>query len=90
MARRRHSNRRHRGSFGFLYKLLSMLVICAAIIAAVTLFFRVDTVVVSGQQRYTEEQIREASGVLLGDNLTERKNFISENGSKYLELADIS
>ncbi len=28
--------------------------------------------------------------VLLGDNLTERKNFIAENGSRYLELADIS
>ncbi|MBQ7346108.1 MAG: DNA topoisomerase, partial [Oscillospiraceae bacterium] len=28
--------------------------------------------------------------VLLGDALTERKNFIAENGAKYLELADIS
>ena len=28
--------------------------------------------------------------VLLGDGLQERKNFIAENGSKYLELADIS
>jgi len=28
--------------------------------------------------------------VLLGDNLSERKNFISENGAKYLDLADIS
>ena len=28
--------------------------------------------------------------VLLGDNLNERKNFIAENGAKYLELADIS
>ena len=28
--------------------------------------------------------------VLLGDNLSERKNFIAENGAKYLELADIS
>ena len=28
--------------------------------------------------------------VLLGDSLNERKNFIAENGSKYLELADIS
>ena len=28
--------------------------------------------------------------VLLGDKLSERKNFISENGAKYLELADIS
>ena len=51
MARRRNSNRRRRGSFGFLYKLLSMLVICGAIIAAVTLFFRVNTVAVSGEQR---------------------------------------
>ena len=28
--------------------------------------------------------------VLLGDSLSERKNFIAENGAKYLELADIS
>jgi DNA gyrase subunit B len=28
--------------------------------------------------------------VLLGDSLNERKNFIAENGSKYVELADIS
>ena len=28
--------------------------------------------------------------VLLGDALAERKNFIAENGAKYLELADIS
>ena len=69
MARRRNSNRRHRGSFGFLYKLLSMLVICAAIIAAITLFFKVKEIKVSGQQRYTVEQIQEATGILLGDNL---------------------
>ena len=28
--------------------------------------------------------------ILLGDSLAERKNFIAENGAKYLELADIS
>ena len=28
--------------------------------------------------------------ILLGDALAERKNFIAENGAKYLELADIS
>ena len=28
--------------------------------------------------------------ILLGDNLIERKNFIAENGARYLELADIS
>ena len=28
--------------------------------------------------------------LLLGDNLSERKNFIAENGARYLDLADIS
>ena len=69
MARRRNSNRRHRGSFGFFYKLLSMLVICVAIIVAITLFFKVKEISVSGQQRYTAEQIQKATGILPGDNL---------------------
>lgn len=70
MARRRYSNRRRRrGSSGFLYKLLSVLVICGCLVAAMTLFFRVDSILVSGQTRYTEEQIREASGIQPGDNL---------------------
>ena len=69
MARRRHSNRRHRGGFGVLYKLLSVLLICAAIILALTLFFRVDTVVVSGQERYTAQEIQDATGIQSGDNL---------------------
>ena len=64
MARRRGSaRRRRRGSGGFLYKLLSVLLICICLVAAVTLFFRVDTVAVTGEKRYTEEQIRQASGV---------------------------
>lgn len=70
MARRRHSNRRRRrGSSGFLYKLLSVLVICVCLVAAMTLFFRVDSIVVTGETRYTEEEIREASGIQPGDNL---------------------
>ena len=70
MARRRRNNRRRRGHFGVLYKLLSVLAICGAIIAALTLFFRVDTVVVTGQERYTQEEIVAASGVEKGDNLS--------------------
>ena len=70
MARRRHSNRRRRrGNFGFLYKLLSVLVICAAVVMALTLFFRVDTIEVTGTERYTEKDVIEASGIQLGDNL---------------------
>ena len=70
MARRRGSaRRRRRGSGGFLYKLLSVLLICGCLVAAITLFFRVDTVVITGEKRYTEEEIRQASGVADGDNL---------------------
>ncbi len=70
MARRRYSKRhRSRGSFGFLYKLLSVLLICAAIITAMTLFFRVDEIVVTGQKRYTAEEIQSASGVEPGSNM---------------------
>lgn len=70
MARKRGSSRRRRrGSGGFLYKLLSVLLICGCLVAAITLFFRVDTVVITGERRYTEEEIRAASGVVDGDNL---------------------
>lgn len=70
MARNRRSRRRRRrGSSGFLYKLLSVLVICACLVAALTLFFRVDTISVTGQSRYTAEEIRDASGIGIGENL---------------------
>jgi cell division protein FtsQ len=67
--RNRRGRRRNRGRFGFLYKLLSTLVICAAILLGCVVFFRVNTVVVSGQSRYTQEEIIQASGVEQGDNL---------------------
>ena len=80
MARRRHSNRRRRrGSTGFLYKLLSMLVICAAVMGALTLFFRVDTIVVTGSQLYTQEEIVESTGVEQGDNLILLNKFDVQN-----------
>lgn len=70
MSKRRNANRRRRrGRFGFLYKVLSVLVICGVIIAALTLFFRVDTVKITGNQRYTREEILRESGVETGDNL---------------------
>ncbi len=70
MARRRHTRRRrhHRG-FGVLYKLLSAIVISAAIVVALTLFFKVDAVSVSGVTQYSGDEVIAASGVEVGDNL---------------------
>jgi len=67
--RRKTGRRRRRGGFGVLYKVLSLLLICACLIVALTLFFRIEHIVVTGQQRYTPEEVTAASGVEIGDNL---------------------
>ena len=69
MARRRNYNRHKRGRFGFLYKLLSVLAICVVIVVALTLFFRVDTITITGEDRYSQSEIIEATGLRAGDNL---------------------
>ena len=71
MARqRRHTRRRrHRRGFGILYKLLSVVVISAAIVAALIMFFKVETISVSGTTQYSSDEIIAASGVQKGDNL---------------------
>lgn len=42
---------------------------CVCLITALTLFFRVDTIVVTGGVRYTEQELRDAAGVRTGANL---------------------
>lgn len=69
MAARRRRSRRRRGRFGVLYKLLSVLLILAAIVAGSIVFFRVEEITVTGGVVYTEQQIIDASGIELGDNL---------------------
>lgn len=67
--RNRKRRRRNRGRFGALYKLLSILLIFAAILVGCIIFFRVNTMVVTGNSRYTQEEILAAAGVEKGDNL---------------------
>lgn len=71
MARqRRHSRpKRRRGRFSFLYKVLSILLVAAAVVVACVVFFRVNSVEVVGNVRYTAQEIIEASGIQMGDNL---------------------
>lgn len=67
--KKRDRQRRRRGRFGFLYKLLSVLIVFAAILVGCVVFFRVNQVTVTGNQRYSDAQIIDASGVKQGDNL---------------------
>ena len=68
-ARRSRRGRRNRGRFGALYKLLSAVLILAAIVVGCIVFFRVNTVEVTGDSPYTAEEIITVSGVEQGDNL---------------------
>ena len=70
MARRNRYNRKRRqGRFSFLYKILVFTAICGAIAVALALFFKVETVTVTGNSRYTPQQIAEAGGIQVGDNM---------------------
>lgn len=59
--RNRRGRRRNRGRFSALYKLLSVLIIFAAILMGCVVFFRVSTVEITGDSPYTEEEIRRVS-----------------------------
>lgn len=69
MAARGSKYRRRRGRFGVLYKLLSVLLILVAVGAGCIVFFRVEHINVTGSTTYTQQQIVDASGVEMGDNL---------------------
>ena len=66
---RSRTPRRNRGRFGPLFKLLCAAAVVVALTVGATVFFRVETVTVTGNRRYTEEEIVAASGIQLGDNL---------------------
>ena len=68
-ARNNRRRRRGRGRLGPLFKLLCVLAVVVALTLGATVFFQVETVAVSGNNRYTEEKVVQASGIQMGDNL---------------------
>ena len=57
MASKRRNRRRRRGRASFPLRLLCLAVVIAAFLGALTMFFRIDMIVVEGNERYTEEKI---------------------------------
>ncbi len=53
----------------FLLRLLTVAAVALALFFGMSVFFKVDTVLVSGTEKYTPWQIREASGIKNGENL---------------------
>ena len=53
----------------FLWKLVSMAAVVAAVFMALSVFFRVETITVAGADKYSPWMIRQAAGVEPGDSL---------------------
>lgn len=53
----------------FLLQLASVVAVVAAVMMCLSLFFRVETVIVSGANKYTPWMVRQASGINEGDSL---------------------
>ena len=53
----------------FVWKLVSMAAVVAAVFFALSVFFRVDTITVAGTDKYTPWMVRQAAGVEPGDAL---------------------
>ena len=67
--KRKTRRRRRRGGLGRLLRPLSVLLTAVAVVAALTMFFKVSTVEVTGSSRYRDGEVAAASGVEQGDNL---------------------
>lgn len=95
MARRRkYRHRNNRGRFALIYRMMIFVVICGAIAAALALFFKADHIEVSGNSRYSADEIVAASGVTVGENLFflnkyEAASRVAQNLS-YVESAQIN
>ena len=72
--RRRRRRARQSGTPTVLI-LLCLLVGAVAIITAMTLFFKVARITLTGETRYTQQQVAQASGLEIGDNLVLIEKF---------------
>lgn len=66
--RLRRKNRR-RGISGVLYRLVCCALVIGAGVVAMTVFFKIDTINVTGTSRYQPAQVEKTLGVATGDNL---------------------
>jgi len=65
----KNRRRKHRRRRPAVYILVSMVLIAAAVGLALSLFFKINRIEVTGSSRYTDSELIAASGVQEGDNL---------------------
>lgn len=64
-----HAGNKRKSGGGFIFSTLSFVIICAALVFGMSVFFRVSNIEVDGAKRYSKAEIVAASGVRDGDNL---------------------
>lgn len=69
MAKKEKESNYHKRRRGGLYTVLATVLIVASMVAACTVFFRVESVTVEGNQRYTPEEILSVAAVEMGANM---------------------
>ncbi len=68
MAVKKQRKRKKRGG-NILPGILTMAAVVAAVVLCVAIFFKVGTITVTGNARYTADEIASASGIAVGDNM---------------------
>lgn len=73
----------------FLLQLATVVAVVLALLFGMSIFFKVETVTVSGENKYTKWDVRQASGVQVGENLlTISKAKLSSNIRSRLPYVD--
>ena len=75
MARKKHKHRRGKSRLGKVIQFLFVVALLGAMTVGATVFFQVEQVEVSGNARYTQEEIVACTGIKPGDNLFRMNKF---------------
>ena len=82
MARKKQKSRRGRSRLGKVIQFLFVVALLGAMTVGATVFFQVEQVEVSGNARYTQEEIVACTGIKLGDNLFRMNKFAIQDHVK--------
>lgn len=69
MAKKEKEMKYHKRRGSVLYLIVAALLIAASVVAACTVFFRVEAVTVEGNQRYSTEEILSVAAIEMGTNM---------------------
>ncbi len=81
-ARKQKKYRRSKGRLGKLIQFLCIAAVLCALTVGATVFFQVEQIEVSGNHRYTQEEIVAATGIVAGDNLFRMNKFAIQDRVK--------